>query len=430
MSSSSGASRIAPLDGPVAPGKEESRCRFCGTALRDVFIDLGIQPLANAYVTAADLRRPERFYPLRLMVCASCLLVQIEETVSPEHLFSDYPYFSSYADSWLRHARDYADMVVERFALDAGRRVVEVASNDGYLLQFFAQRGIDVLGIDPAANVAAVASANGIPTMVEFFGYSLARRLAAEGKQADLLVGNNVLGHVSQLNDFVGGLRELLAPRGVLTLEFPHVMRLIEENQFDTIYHEHVSYFSLITVMRVFAAHGLTLFDVEEVPTHGGSLRVFLRHAADASRPVASRVAGLVRREEQAGLASLEAYGSFSERVKAAKRRLLGFLIGTKDAGKSVAAYGAPAKGNTLLNYCGVGTDFIDWTVDRNPRKHGRFLPGSHIPIYPPEQIRIGRPDYLLILPWNLKDEIAEQTAYIREWGGKFVTPIPEVHVF
>ncbi len=430
MSDSSGDSGTATVHVTPSVTEGESRCRFCGTTLREVFVDLGAQPLANTYLTAADLKHPEPFYPLRLLVCAECFLVQVEETVSPERLFSDYAYFSSYSDSWLRHAQAYADMTVERFGLDTGSRVIEVASNDGYLLQFFAERGMEVLGIDPAANVAAVANGRSIPTMVEFFGHAVARRLAAAGKQADLLVGNNVLAHVPDLNDFVDGLAAVLKPQGVLTMEFPHLLRLIDENQFDTIYHEHYSYFSLTTACRVLAAHGLTLFDVEELPTHGGSLRIYARHARNGSRPVTSRIAALVDREERAGFTRLETYLSFSEKVKTTKRRLLEFLIAAKDAGKSVAGYGAPAKGNTLLNYCGIRTDFLEWTVDLSPHKHGHFLPGTHIPIYHPERVRGAKPDYLLILAWNLKDEIAEQMSCIREWGGKFVVPIPEVSVF
>jgi SAM-dependent methyltransferase len=430
MSDSSGDNRVATVRVTPPVTTKESRCRFCDTALHHVFVDLGTQPLANAFLSAADLKHPEPFYPLRLFVCAECFLVQVEETVSPERLFSDYAYFSSYSDSWLRHAEAYADMVVERFGLNTRSRVVEVASNDGYLLQFFAKRGIEVLGIDPAANVAAVATAHGIPTIVDFFGGGVAHRLAAEGKQADILVGNNVLAHVPNLNDFVEGLAALLKPQGVLTMEFPHLLRLIDENQFDTIYHEHFSYFSLTTARRVFAAHGLTLFDVEELPTHGGSLRIYARRALHGSTPVTPRITALLDREERAGCTRLEIYHSFSEKVKATKRRLLEFLIAAKDAGKSVAGYGAPAKGNTLLNYCGIRTDFIEWTVDRSPHKHGQFLPGTHIPVYHPDRIRGAKPDYLLILPWNLKDEIAEQMSYIREWGGKFVVPIPEVSVF
>jgi 2-polyprenyl-3-methyl-5-hydroxy-6-metoxy-1,4-benzoquinol methylase len=429
MSASSGDNRAAAVRVVPLTSEEESRCRFCNASLRHVFVDLGMQPLANAYLTAADLKRSEPFYPLRLLVCAECFLVQVEDTVDPERLFSDYAYFSSYSDSWLRHAQTYAEMAVERFGLHGRSRVVEVASNDGYLLRFFATKGVEVLGIDPASNVAAVANANGVPTIVEFFGCAVARRLAAEGKQADLLVGNNVLAHVPNLNDFVAGLAVLLKPQGVLTMEFPHLMRLIDENQFDTIYHEHFSYFSMTTAHRIFAAHGLTLFDVEELPTHGGSLRIFARHALDGSKPITPRTTALLDQEKREGVTRLEIYRSFSDKVKATKRRLLEFLIAAKDAGKTIAGYGAPAKGNTLLNYCGIRTDFIEWTVDRSPHKHGHFLPGTHIPIYHPDRIREAKPNYLLILPWNLKDEVIQQMSYIREWGGKFVTPIPEVRV-
>jgi SAM-dependent methyltransferase len=430
MSNYSGANRSTTAQIAPSAAREETRCRFCGARLRHLFVDLGMQPLANAYLTAAELRRPEPFYPLRLMVCGGCFLVQVEETVSPEQLFSDYAYFSSYSDSWLRHAQTYADMAVDRFGLHGRSRVVEVASNDGYLLQFFARRGVPVLGIDPASNIAAAANANNIPTIVAFFGRALAGRLAAEDQQADLLIGNNVLAHVPDLNDFVGGLGVLLKPHGVLTMEFPHLMRLVEENQFDTIYHEHFSYFSLTTACRVFERHGFTVFDVEELPTHGGSLRIYARHRGDESKPVTPRVPDLLAREDTAGYTRLETYASYSERVAATKRRFLRFLIEAKDAGKTIAGYGAPAKGNTLLNYCGVRTDFIEWTVDRSPRKQGHYLPGTHIPIHHPDRIRSAKPDFLVILPWNLKDEIAEQMSCMREWGGKFVTPIPEVTVF
>jgi SAM-dependent methyltransferase len=411
-------------------GARHSPCRFCGTSLRTTFVDLGVQPLANAYPKAGDLGRMEPFYPLHLYVCEDCLLVQIEELVSPRELFSDYAYFSSFSDSWLEHAKAYAGMAVERFGLHAGSLVVEVASNDGYLLQYFRERGIPVLGVDPAVNVARAAMERGVPTLTAFFGRATANQLVATGQQADLLIGNNVLAHVPDLNDFVGGLATLLKPQGVITMEFPHLLRLIDENQFDTIYHEHFSYFSLATARRVFAAHGLTLFDVDELPTHGGSLRIFAHHAEDGSKRTTSRVAALLDREERAGLTRLDVYRLFGDKVMATKRRLLEFLIAAKGAGKSIAAYGAPAKGNTLLNYCGIRTDFIEYTVDRSPHKHGHVLPGTHIPIYPPDRIRVTKPDYLLILPWNLKEEIAEQMSCIREWGGRFVTPIPEVRVF
>jgi hypothetical protein len=408
------------------PGLE---CRFCGAPLSEVFVDLGASPLANSYLEPEDLVRAEAFYPLCVYVCGECLLVQLPEEERPEAIFSDYAYFSSYSDSWLRHAKTYAEAMIERFGFGAGTQVIEIASNDGYLLRWFKEKGIPVLGIEPAGNVAAAAEAAGIPTVVEFFGESTARELVAGGKRADLLVGNNVLAHVPGLNDFVAGLKILLAPTGVLTLEFPHLLRLMAEDQFDTIYHEHYSYFSFATVRKVFAAHGLTLFDVEELPTHGGSLRIYARHDEDAAKPVGERVADLLAREEAAGLGKLETYRSFGERVQRVKWGLLRFLIASKEAGKSIAGYGAPAKGNTLLNYCGIRTDFLDYTVDRSPHKQGRYLPGVRIPIHGPDRLRETRPDYVLILPWNLKEEIVEQMADVRSWGGRFVVAIPEVEI-
>lgn len=404
-------------------------CRFCGAPLSEVFVDLGASPLANSYLEPEDLRKAEAFYPLCVYVCGECLLVQLPEEERPEAIFSDYAYFSSYSDSWLLHARTYAEAMIERFGLGAGHQVIEIASNDGYLLRWLKERGVPVLGIEPARNVAEAAEAAGIPTIVKFFGEATARELVAEGKRADLLVGNNVLAHVPGLNDFVKGLKILLTPSGVLTMEFPHLLRLMAEDQFDTIYHEHYSYFSFATVRKVFAAHGLTLFDVEELPTHGGSLRIFARHTEDASKPVGERVADLLAREEAAGLGELEIYRSFGERVQRVKWGLLRFLIESKEAGKSIAGYGAPAKGNTLLNYCGVRTDFLDYTVDRSPHKQGRYLPGVRIPIHGPDRLRETRPDYVLILPWNLKEEIVEQMADIRSWGGRFVVAIPEVEI-
>ena len=371
----------------------------------------------------------EPFYPLHAYVCAGCFLVQIDEVVSPADLFTDYAYFSSYSDTWLQHAKAYADMAIERFGLNDQSHVIEIASNDGYLLQFFVARGIPVLGIEPAANVAEVAIGKGIPTVVKFFGEETARQLVAQGTRADLIVGNNVLAHVPKLNDFLRGMKILLGPRGVITMEFPHLMRLVEQNQFDTIYHEHFSYFSFITVEKIFAAHGLTIFDVEELPTHGGSLRIYAGHTEDTARTVGWRVTELREREEAAGFLRLEQYLSFGERVKETKRRILDFLIGAKREGRSIAGYGAPAKGNTLLNYCGIRSDFIDYTVDRSPHKQGQFTPGTRIPIHGPERVKETRPDYLFILPWNLKDEIIEQMAYIRDWGGRFVVPIPNVEV-
>ncbi|WNM60301.1 class I SAM-dependent methyltransferase [Candidatus Nitrospira neomarina] len=410
--------------------KNSQSCRFCGMVLEHTFLDLGTSPFSNSYVKNESLGEMEPFFPLYAFVCSRCLLVQLKDCSSPERIFSDYAYFSSYSDLWLQHACAYTDMIQERIKLDERSLVVEVASNDGYLLQYFVEKGIPVLGIEPAENVAKVATEKGISTRVSFFGERLAQLLVEEGKQADLLIGNNVLAHVPDLNDFVCGLQTLLKPQGVITMEFPHVMRLMEDNQFDTIYHEHFSYFSFGTVEQVFRKHGLILFDVEEIPTHGGSLRIYARHEADHSKPVESRVAALQDREKKAGLQTLDHYLSFSEKVHHTKRQLLSFLIEAKEKGKTIVGYGAPAKGNTLLNYCGIRTDFIDYTVDRSPHKQGLYLPGTHIPIYAPDAIRETKPDYVLILPWNLKDEIMQQMACIREWGGAFVVPIPEVRVY
>jgi len=405
-------------------------CRFCGTKLEHTFVDLGMSPLCESYLSADHLNQMEPFYPLHVYVCEKCFLVQLQEYVAPEHIFSDYAYFSSYSDSWLAHASKYTDQMVERFAIGAQSLVVEVASNDGYLLQYFVEKQVPVLGIEPAGNVAAVAVQKGVSTLVKFFGTETARELAASGKKADLLLGNNVLAQVPDLNDFVAGMKILLKPAGVITMEFPHLQRLMEQNQFDTIYHEHFSYFSLATVEEIFAAHDLTLFDVEELHTHGGSLRIYARHAEDSSKPVSARITELRAREESMGYSRIETYSCFAEQVKETKRKLLEFLIEAKRSGKKIAGYGAPGKGNTLLNYCAIRTDFLDYTVDRNPHKHGRFLPGTHVPIYPPDRIRETRPDYVLILPWNLKDEIIKQNGFIREWGGMFVVPIPEVKVY
>lgn len=403
-------------------------CRSCGAKLVHTFVDLGLSPVANDYLRADQLTQMEPFYPLDVLVCDQCWLVQLRECQSPEHIFSDhYAYFSSYSDSWLQHAQQYVEMTISRFKLNASSRVIEVASNDGYLLQYFVARGIPVLGIDPAANVAAAAEKRGVRTLVRFFGTAVARELAAEGTQADLLLGNNVLAHVPDLNDFVAGLKAALKPRGVLTMEFPHLLQLMEQNQFDTIYHEHFSYFSLTAVRKVFASHALEVFDVDELPTHGGSLRVYASHPGAMER--SARVEALLAKEESAGLTRVSTYAGFTQRVEATKRKLLQFLIEARNAGKSIAGYGAAAKGNTLLNYCGIRTDFLDYVVDRSPHKQGLFLPGTRIPIHPPEKILETKPDYLLILPWNLRDEIREQMKAIRNWGGQFVVPIPEVRV-
>jgi SAM-dependent methyltransferase len=404
-------------------------CRSCGQPLSHVFVDLGATPLANSYLSAAELRAPEVFYPLVVYVCAGCFLVQLEEYERPEAIFREYAYFSSYSDTWLRHAEAYCEQVAGRFALDARTQVVEIASNDGYLLQYFRRRGIPVLGVEPAANVARVAVERGIPTEVRFFGEATARELVQRGICPRLLLGNNVLAHVPALNDFVAGMKLLLAPDGVITMEFPHLARLMAENQFDTIYHEHFSYFSLLAVERVFARHGLVLFDVEELPTHGGSLRIYARHVERGSVPVGERVHALRRAEEAAGFGRLEHYLAFAERVKRTKWALLDFLVGARREGRTVAAYGAAAKGNTLLNYCGAGPDLIDYVVDRSPHKQGRFLPGTRIPIVHPDRLAETRPDFVLILPWNIKEEIMEQMAHVRRWGGRFVVPIPEVAI-
>jgi 2-polyprenyl-3-methyl-5-hydroxy-6-metoxy-1,4-benzoquinol methylase len=407
---------------------QASRCRFCDTPLERSFLDLGSQPPSNSYLHLADLSQMEAFYPLRAYVCSDCHLVQLEQFQTPAEIFGDYAYFSSYSASWLSHAESYCKTMVDRFDLGTDSQVVEIASNDGYLLQNFVKGGIPVLGVEPAANVAQVATSKGVPTRVAFFGQQTANGLVADGMAADLLVGNNVLAHVPDLNDFIAGLRILLKPDGVLTMEFPHLLRLMNGNQFDTIYHEHFSYFSFLTVERIFAAHDIALFDVEELPTHGGSLRIYGCHA-NSDRPIGQRVTALKSREIDAGLDTLSTYEGFVERVKSVKRGLLSFLIKAKDDGKSVAAFGAAAKGNTLLNYCGIGTDMIDFVADSSPHKQGLYLPGSHIPIVDPDTTRQTQPDFLLILPWNLTDEIVAANSFIRDWGGKFIVPIPAVQV-
>ena len=405
-------------------------CRFCGATLGHTFVDLGMSPLCENFLRADQLNDMEPFYPLKVYVCDQCFLVQLEEYVSPEIIFDDYAYFSSFSDAWLAHARQYVEMMIDRFALDEKSQVVELASNDGYLLQYFVERGIPALGVEPARNVARVAIERGIPTLIEFFDEDMARRMVADGHRADVILGNNILAQVPNINSFVEGTKILLAPDGVITIEFPHLLRLMEENQFDTIYHEHFSYFSFSTAVEIFAAHGITLFDVEELWTHGGSLRVFGAHTDDTTKPVSKRAREMLTRENAAGLSRLETYESFRANVEETKRKLLTFLIDARERGKSIAAYGAPGKGNTLLNYCGIRADFLDYAADRSTYKHGRFTPGTHIPIFPPGRIAETKPDYVLILPWNLKDEIMDQLAYIRQWGGRFVVPIPELKVY
>jgi SAM-dependent methyltransferase len=404
------------------------KCRFCGGPLVKV-VDLGMSPLCESYVAKNQLNSMEPFYPLVVHVCRDCLLVQLQEYVAPDEIFQEYAYFSAYSDAWLDHAQRYVEITTARFGLGPMSRVIELGSNDGYLLQFFVQTGIPALGIDPAANVARAAEARGVPTLVKFFGVETARELAEKNIQGDLVLGNNVLAQVTNVNSFVEGVRIILKPHGVCTFEFPHLLKTIADNQFDQIYHEHFSYFTVLTTERIFSAHGMRIFDVEELWTHGGSLRIYTCHADDESHPTLPAVSALVRRERDAGLDRLEAYIEFADRVRATKRKLLSFLIEAKSSGKSLAGYGAPGKSSTLLNYCGIRTDFLDYTVDRNPYKQGKYLPGTHIPIFPPEKISETRPDYILILPWNLRDEVMSQLAYIRGWGAKFVVPIPEVSV-
>lgn len=404
-------------------------CRFCNAELKRTFANLGRSPLANSLLCSNDLDRGEVIYPLHAYVCENCLLVQLPELARAENIFSDYLYFSSYSDLWLKHCREYAQAMSKRFTLDYRSLVVEIASNDGYLLQYFKERGIGVLGVEPAANVAKVAQDKGISTEVAFFGAETARRLAAAGKSADLMAANNVLAHVPDLHDFVTGFQLLLKPTGIATFEFPHLLNLIAETQFDTIYHEHFSYFSFIVVDKVFAAHGLRVYDAELLPTHGGSLRIFVCHAS-APYARARSVDDLIAKERAAGLDCLDTYSRFAESVIDTKCSLLDFLIEVRRSGKSAVGYGAPAKGNTLLNYCGIGPELLSYTVDISPHKQGRYLPGVQIPIYSPERIMETRPDYVLILPWNIKEEIMEQMGAIRHWGGKFVIAIPKLTIF
>jgi hypothetical protein len=421
-----------PAAGPARAANAAQRipaCRFCKAPLRKTFVDLGMSPLCESYIGPEALNQMEPFFPLHVYVCESCWLVQLDDYVAPEHIFTEYAYFSSYSDSWVEHARRYVDAITARLRLDDRAQVMEVASNDGYLLQHFVARRIPVLGIEPAANVARVAIEKGIPTTIRFLGVESARSIVEEFGQADLVVGNNVLAHVPDLNDFVGGLHILLEPAGTITMEFPHLVRMMEGNQFDTIYHEHFSYLSLIAVQSIFRAHRLRVYDVDEISTHGGSLRIYACHE-DAGLDERASVTWLLKREDELGLKRVETYDRFNEQVVETKRRLLAFLIQARREGKTVAGYGAPGKGNTLLNYCGIRTDFIDYTVDRNPYKQGKYLPGTRIPIHPPEHIAATQPDYVLILPWNLRDEIVRQLAYIRQWGGRFVVPIPTTEVF
>ena len=414
----------------MAEGPHTSSCRACGAALRTRFADLGLSPLCQKHVHPDEVDRPETFYPLQAFVCEECWLVQLGEYASPDEIFGFYHYLSSYSDAWLDHARRYVDLAVERFGLGEKSRVAEIASNDGYLLQYFAKRGIPALGIEPAANVAEVARQKGVETVVRFFGRETATDLARERGPVDLLIANNVLAHVPDLNDFVAGMPILLARDGVVTVEFPHLQRLVEGNQFDTIYHEHFSYFSFHAAEAVFASHGLEIFDVEELPTHGGSLRLYARHRDAGGSPAGERVGAMRQQERDAGMLERAYYEAFQPRIDATRRELVAFLIDAAERGKTVVGYGAPGKGNTLLNACGVRPDLLRFTVDRSPLKQGTLLPGTRIPVHAPERLFEARPDYVLILPWNLRDEIAEQLEGIREWGGRFVVPIPRPEVF
>lgn len=404
-------------------------CRFCNKKLNQLFVSLGLSPLSNSYLSKQQLNKREPFYQLDLYVCDSCFLVQLEEFETPDRIFSDYAYFSSYSDTWLKHVKAYVDQIIGKYKINKNSFVVEIASNDGYLLQYFMEKRIPVLGIEPAKNVANVAIKKGISTEIAFFGIETAKRLSAGGRKPDLLLGNNVLAHVPNLNDFVKGMKIMLKPDGVITMEFPHLMKLVEGMLFDTIYHEHFSYFSFLTVGNVFAFHGLDIFDVERIPTHGGSLRIYAKHIEDATKRISQNVLELRAEERAKGYNTIAPYLNFSDRLAGKKMEILSFLINAKKTNRTVVGYGAPAKGNTLLNYCGIKPDFISYTVDRSPYKQGKYLPGSRIPIEPPEKIRITKPDFVFILPWNIKDEIMEQMSFIRDWGGKFVIPIPKLEV-
>ena len=406
-------------------------CRFCQTTLQHVFIDLFNSPASNSFLTKEELNEPEVFFPLKVFTCHHCFLVQVDEYKKSDAIFdNNYVYFSSYSTSWLAHAKAYTDKMISRFGLDAASQVVEIASNDGYLLQYFHERNIPVLGIEPTANTAEVAIEKGIETLTEFFGVSLAQTLADKRLQAKLLLGNNVLAHVPDINDFVGGMKLLLAPDGIITMEFPHLVQLIDNSQFDTIYHEHFSYLSFYTVQLIFEAAGLQLFDVEELPTHGGSLRIYAKHPENTALPIGDSVAQLLAKETAKGIATPDYYNGFQQKAFDVKTAMLRFLLEQKKAGQKVAGYGAAAKGNTLLNYCGIKADLVEYVVDANPHKQSKFLPGSHIPVVNETYLKENKPDYVIIFPWNLKTEIAAQLSYIREWGGKFVVPIPELQVF
>jgi hypothetical protein len=405
---------------------ENRKCRFCDTPLEITFVDLGMQPPCQSVVKEDKLANMEAFFPLHAFVCQNCFLVQLEEYVAPEDIFTEYAYFASYSDSWLEHCKRYVNMISDKLKLESNSFVVEIASNDGYLLQYFKEKNIPMLGVEPARNVAQVAIDKGIPTLIKFFNSETAKQLVNEGKKADLVIGNNVLAQVPPLNDFVKGVKIILKEKGIATFEFPHLVNLMEKNQFDTIYHEHYSYFSFTTISRIFEKQGLILYDVEELPTHGGSLRIYARHLEDKSKKITKNAINLLKQEKEFGIEKIQTYNDFEEKVKTTKRKSLELLINIKNKGKKIVGYGAAGKGNTFLNYLGIRTDFIDYVVDRNPYKQHTYLPGSRIPVYAPEKIRETKPDYVLILPWNLKKEISKQNEFIKEWGGEFIVMIPE----
>lgn len=409
---------------------KEKTCRFCNTLLSNVFVDLGISPLSNSFVKKDMLNQKELKYPLIAYVCHNCFLVQLEEFEKPVNIFHDYAYFSSFSDTWLKHCKNYVELVTKRFDLGRNNLVIEIASNDGYLLQYFKEKNIQILGIEPAVNVADIAEKKGIPTLTKFFNSDTAIDLKNSGKRADLIIGNNVLAHVPELNDFINGLKILLKPNGFITLEFPHLLQLILQNQFDTIYHEHFSYFSLITIQKIFTKFGLVVFDVEEIPTHGGSLRIFVKNVENNTFPINNSVEQIIKKEIQYGLTKISTYTDFAQKVKNIKKSIQEFFYSAKKEKKKVVCYGAAAKGNTLLNYCEIGTEFIEYVVDRNIHKQGLYLPGTHIPVRDPKNVLQTKPDYLMILPWNLKDEVMQQMNHIKQWGGKFVIPIPKVEIY
>lgn len=405
------------------------KCRFCSNSLQHVFIDLVNSPASNSFLEEYQLNEPEFFFPLKVFVCDKCFLVQVDEYKKSDAIFnSDYVYFSSFSTSWLAHARKYTELMIERFGFNSSSQVIEIASNDGYLLQYFVQKNIPVLGIDPTKNTAEAALSKGVKTVTEFFGSALAEKMAGEGTKADLLLGNNVLAHVPDIVDFVKGMKTILKPGGVITMEFPHLLQLVLNNQFDTIYHEHFSYLSFYTVKQIFEAQGLQMFDVQEIPTHGGSLRIYAKHKDDTTKTISSNVEFLLKKETDAGINKLSFYENFTTQAETVKLDFTSFLIEQKRKNKKVAGYGAAAKGNTLLNFCGIKNDFIDFVVDANPSKQNKFLPGSHIPVVNEAHLKASKPDFVIIFPWNLKEEVMSQLAYIREWGGRFVIPIPNLH--